>query len=461
MKRSKKLVRWSIILFLLLAAVGGGYYWATSNGDDAPVVRTARVERGGFEVTAQSSGTVEADLTVEVKSRASGEVIELKVDAGDVVKAGDLLVRLDPVDEDRNVEGAQASAIAAEARVAQSRASLAAARADRDDSLNRLARRRSAYANGLVSVEELQSAVTTADVATRSVEQREAELRSSTADYSRARLAIDEARRRREETVIKAPVDGTVLAVNVDRGAIIASGISNVGGGTSLLTLADLSRLLVTVKLDEAQIGAVRKGLEARIRVDAHPDIVFRGEVERVSPLGVTEANIVTFDVRVLVNDRRAHLLRPGMSTDVEIVTDRLENVLLVPSSALRRLPGRGGGRPAGRETPAGAQGDGRPPQDGRETRGDTTAAGWRQRTDTAPREDQPPRRSPRSRAVIEFAGGDTRVVVTGPSNGSMTVIEDGLAEGDEIVVGSGASRAPASGAARTGSSPFTPTRRR
>lgn len=435
MKRGRRLTKWILVL-LAAAAVGAWIMYARAGGEDTePSVRTVRVERGNLEITASSSGKVEADLMVEVKSRASGEIIELPVEPGTVVRAGDLLVRLDPVDEDRNVEEARVAAAAAEARVSQARAALASARASAEEAREKLARRASAHASGLISDEDLRAARTAAEVASRSVEQREADLLSAQSDLTRARLAIDEAVRRREETVIRAPTDGTVLAVHVDRGSIIASGISNVGGGTPLLTLADLSRLLVTVKLDEAQIGMVRKGQEARIRVDAHPEITFRGVVERVSPLGVTEANIVTFDVRVLVTDRRAGLLRPGMSTDVEIVTDHLENVLLLPSSALRRIPrgrneteGPGAFRRAGRDT-----------------------GPHEMLTDTAPR------RAPRTRALVELVGGDTRTVVAGASNGNMVVIEEGLEEGAEVVVRQNASR---TGGTRPPSSPFFHPRR-
>lgn len=435
MKRNRRIGKW-ILVFLAVAVAGAGIvYWKAGGEEEEPALRTVRVERGNLEVTASSSGKVEADRMVEVKSRASGEIIELPVEPGTVVQAGDLLVRLDPVDEDRNVEEARVAAAASEARVSQARASLAAARAGAEEAREKLARRASAHASGLVSDEELRAARTAADVADRAVDQREADLLSAQSDLTRSRLAIDEAERRREETVIKAPVDGTVLAVNVDRGAIIASGISNVGGGTSLLTLADLSRLLVTVKLDEAQIGTVRKGQEARIRVDAHPEIMFRGVVERVSPLGVTEANIVTFDVRVLVTDRRAGLLRPGMSTDVEIVTDHREDVLLLPSSALRRLPrGRSGAEGAG-----------------------FSRRGTRDSELPGMATDSMPRRAPRTRAVVELVGGDTRIVVVGASNGSMAVIEEGLDEGAEVAVGLNASR---TGGTRAASSPFSPPRR-
>ncbi len=175
-----------------------------------------------------------------------------------------------------------------------------------------------------------------------------------------------------------APIAGTVLSVAVERGSIVSSGMTNVGGGTPVLTLADMGRLYVILKLDEAQVGDVKPGQAAQIRLDAYPDRVFRGEVERIAPLGATEANVVTFDVKVRIVGDTERLMRPGMSADVEITTARHEGLLLVPVAALR--------------------------SEGKDR-------------------------------FVLLASGARRDVKTGPTDGVRIAIEEGLAEGDAVVV--------------------------
>ena len=334
MKRKRRWIVAAVVLAVLVAVAG--LTMCGSDKGERRALRTARVARADFTITVATTGTVEADVQVEVKSRASGEVIEMRVQAGDTVQAGDLLVKLDPVDEERNVAIAEASLQAAAASLAQARSTLDAARAQAADNDAKVRRRAAAYQAGLISAEENATTVTTADVSRQTVLQREADLRSAQAAYNKAKLNIDEARRRLAETIIRAPITGTVLATSVEKGTIVASGISNVGGGTTLLTLADLSKLYVVVQLDEASIGSVKNGQQAVIRVDAYPDAEFKGVVERITPLGKNTSNVVTFDVNVLVTDDSAALLYPGMSADVEIISAHLRNVLTIPMQALR-----------------------------------------------------------------------------------------------------------------------------
>jgi HlyD family secretion protein len=320
----------------LIAGLAVASWFIFGSGRQAESVTTARIERSDLEIAAAASGVIEADVQVEVKSRASGTVIEIVAIPGQIVAAGDSLVILDPADEVRNVRDAEASLSSARARLDQSRFALAAARTQAAEANGRAERRRQALAYGLISGEEHLAAASEADVAGQSISQRAAEIRSAAADVERAELSISETRRRLEETLIRAPISGTVLKVYVENGSLVSSGFTNVSGGTTVLVLADMKKLFVNVKLDEAEVGTVRAGQEARIRVDAFPERVFRGRVERIEPLGVTEANVVTFDVRVLIEDDSATLLLPGMSTDVEIVTALEKDAVLVPVAALR-----------------------------------------------------------------------------------------------------------------------------
>jgi HlyD family secretion protein len=309
---------------------------------------TVAVRRGDLVEIATASGTVEPDVQVEVKSRASGEAIEVLVDEGDQVEAGQLLVKLDPIDAERDVRVAQIALDKAQADLAQARANLVVAQAERDEARAKADVRNRGAELGLVSTEDQRTATSSAGVANATVTQRESQIRSAQAQVQSARLTVDEARRRLAEMEIRAPISGTVLAVNVERGTIVSSGITTFSGGTALLTLADLADLRVVGDLDEAQVGRVREGQDVTIAVDAFSDRTFAGRVERVSPLGETTSNVVTFPVEIVVTDRESSLLRSGMSADLEIVTGRHEKVLLVPLAAIYgnarrrhvRLPG-------------------------------------------------------------------------------------------------------------------------
>jgi HlyD family secretion protein len=188
----------------------------------------------------------------------------------------------------------------------------------------------------LVSAESARTSEHQQNVAARQLEMRRAQVAAAQAALASARLNVSDARRRREATTIVAPIAGTVLSVSVERGSMVSSAVTNVGGGSAIMTLADLSDLRVIGAIDEAQIGSVAVGQDVEIRVDAYRNTTFSGRVERVSPLGTNTSNVVTFDVEIVVTDERAAQLRSGMSASVEIVTRRQEGVLLIPLTAVR-----------------------------------------------------------------------------------------------------------------------------
>lgn len=297
--------------------------------------KTVKVTRGELVESAALSGKVEAIAQVEVKSRASGEVIEIAVEVGDVVEAGDLLVKLDPTDEDRSVKQAEAAFKSSQARQTKADAALNIARLQAAEAKAKYEARQKNSASDVVTKEELRIARSNWDVAEGTVQSLESDVESAKSEVQTAQLNRDEAQLRLYETTIFAPISGTVLSIDVEKGTIIASGISNIGGGTSILTLGDLSSLNVIGALDEADVGSVDEGQEVQIRVDAYPGRVFSGTVHKLSPLGVETSNIVTFDLDVNVTDKDYYLLRPGMSADLEVVTSRSSDVLLVPIAAI------------------------------------------------------------------------------------------------------------------------------
>ena len=292
----------TLCLLLLVAGPGG------CRKETQPVVYQAvPVERRDIEVSALASGTVRPDTTVEVKSKASGEILQLLAETGQLIKRGAPLVRVDP----RNARNALAQA-QANLDVARARLTNATAQKNRSDQL---------YASQSITEQEHeQSLLDYADA------------RSAVVN---AQVAVDNAKIQLEDTDVRAPITGTIIEKAVERGTVIASATSNVSGGTTLLKMADLNLVQVMTLVDETDIGKVRVDLPATVTADAYPNRPFDGIVLKIEPQAVTEQNVTMFPVLVRI-DNRAGLLRPGMNADVEIHVGRRDGVLAVPNAALR-----------------------------------------------------------------------------------------------------------------------------
>jgi len=273
-----------------------------------PVVYEAvAVERRDITLVAHAAGTIEPDVTVEVKSKASGEILELPVETGDLVEQGALLVRIDQR-QPRNT-------------LAQAEAELEVARARLANALSQLGRSKELF--------KVQSIPETA------YDQAVLAHANAKAEVVRARVAVENARIAMDDTDVLAPITGTVIQKNVEPGQVISSPTQDVAGGTVLLKMADLNSVRVRTLVDETDIGKIQPGMEARVVVAAYPERLFSGSVTKIEPQSVTEQNVTMFPVLVRVGNLKGQL-RPGMNCEVEIELGRRENVLAVPSAALR-----------------------------------------------------------------------------------------------------------------------------
>src|SRR5690606_31659274 len=155
-------------------------------------------------------------------------------------------------------------------------------------------------------------------------------------ELKRAEIEMENALQRLKETKIFAPMDGVITSRPVQTGQIIASGISNVGGGTTLMTLSDVSRLFINANVDESDIGKIRERQKTIITADAFPGRRFTGEVVRVAAKGETNSNVVTFEVKIEISSSGLDLLKPEMTANVDIQADRREDVLVLPNEAIQ-----------------------------------------------------------------------------------------------------------------------------
>ena len=272
-----------------------------------PVYQAVAVERRDIVVSARANGTIQPDTTVEVKSKASGEILKLNVETGSTVARGDLLIQVDPRTAKNSFAQAEADLDVAKAKLAN-----ATAQKNRSDAL---------FESKALTEQEHEQAVL--------------DFANARSEVVRAEVALENARIRLEDTDVRAPIGGTIIEKSVERGQVISSPTSDVGGGTVLLRMADLNLVQVRTLVDETDIGKIERGLRATITVDAYPNRPFEGTVLKIEPLAVTQQNVTMFPVMVRIQNREG-LLKPGMNAEVQIHVGRRDGVLAVPVAALR-----------------------------------------------------------------------------------------------------------------------------
>jgi HlyD family secretion protein len=287
------------VVFVLLAAC--------KKDAPPPAYEAVPVEHRDIVVSAQASGSVQPDTTVEVKSKASGEILDLAVETGQTVKRGDLMVRVDPRIPRNAVAQAQA-----DLEVAQARLTNANSQKRRADEL---------FKSQSITEQEHEQALL--------------DYANANAEVIRARVALDNARDQLDDTNVRAPINGTIIEKQVERGQVISSPTNDVGGGTVLLKMADLNLVQVRTLVDETDIGKIQPGQRATVTVEAFPQRPFFGTVLKIEPQALTEQNVTMFPVLVRI-DNKEGLLRPGMNSEVEIHVGRRDDVLAVPNAALR-----------------------------------------------------------------------------------------------------------------------------
>jgi len=290
----------TLLIFLLLAA-------CAAEEDAGPAYDTAAVERRTIEVAVSSAGIVEPLASVEVKSKASGEVLELRVTTGDMVDEGTLMVRIDP----RTVRN----------RLDQSEAELTAALSRREIARTQKRRVESLRESGTLTQADLEQAVL--------------DLANADAQVVASRVSVENARIALDDTDVRAPISGTVIVKPVEKGQVISSPTQDFAGGTLLMQMADLSEVQIRSLVDETDIGKIRPGMSAKVSVAAYPNQPFPGEVVKIEPQAVVEQNVTMFAVLVSIKNPDG-LLMPGMNAEVEVSIARSEDVLTIPVMALR-----------------------------------------------------------------------------------------------------------------------------
>ncbi|HEY4706018.1 MAG TPA: efflux RND transporter periplasmic adaptor subunit, partial [Thermodesulfobacteriota bacterium] len=299
-----------IIAFVIAAAVAAGVAFYALSGSETPEaepIKTAKVTKGSLRLEAMANGIVTPDVEVIVKGKAGGEIIDFPYNEGDVVRKGEVIVRLDPETEQARAKQAEATLLMTEARLEK-------ARIARKDAQVKLGRQKKLFEDGIISRQELEDAEIGYEKAGTDVKLSQAELMQS-------REALNEANKRLADTRITAPFTGTILKKFVDRGQVISSTLSSASEGTQIFSMANLDNIFVTAHVDEVDISRIAPGQAAIVKADSLPGREFSAQVERVAPKGRIDMTVTIFDVVVRVTDGEKALLKPGMSADVSITT--------------------------------------------------------------------------------------------------------------------------------------------
>ncbi|MDP1890871.1 MAG: efflux RND transporter periplasmic adaptor subunit [Gemmatimonadaceae bacterium] len=273
-------------------------------------IQTAPVTRRDIVVDATATAIIEPINIVEVKSKtASGQITKMTVEVGSYVKPGDLIVQIDTRDLTNAANQAQADYDAAQAKLTTS-----TAQKKRSDDL---------FNQRIITAQENETA--------------NLDFANSTASFVRARTSLDLAQTRLEDATVRAPVEGTVIEKTVSLGQVIQAGTSSVGGGSTILKMANLQRVRARALVNETDIGQIAAGQEATVTVDAFPDRPFRGKVEKVEPQAVVQQNVTMFPVLISLSNEDG-LLKPGMNGEASVLVDRRTDVLSIPNDAVRGL---------------------------------------------------------------------------------------------------------------------------
>jgi HlyD family secretion protein len=371
----RKLLLTAVLLLLVASATAGYVYY--SGRQLPPRYLTARVGRGRIAMTVNATGTLNAVITVQVGSQVSGTIQKLLVDFNSPVKEDEIIAQIDPASFEARVAQSRATLASAEAAVQvaranvdNSKAAIETARANIDsaranvdkarvglvDARRTFDRNKELFRQSLIAQSDLDAAQTANDSAASQLKQAESQqeaavgqLKSSTAQarlaeaqstaslaqVAQAKAALQAADLDLEHTTIRAPVNGIVVSRNVDVGQTVAASLQ---APTLFLIAQDLTQMQVDTNVSEADVGRISVGQTATFTVDAYPNAPFTGKVVQVRNAPITIQNVVTYDAVVQVANPEMKL-KPGMTANVSFLIAERPNTLKVPNAAVRFQP--------------------------------------------------------------------------------------------------------------------------
>lgn len=346
MAQKKRRMGWWIAGAIVVLGAGIGILGFRHGDVKIDSSRLAKVERMDLAKSVVATGRVQPIVKVEIKSKASGLIRKLDVDVGDHVHTGQVLAELDRDQLRAQVQEQQANLANAQAAVRSAQAALQRDRVDAQGVDVPFLRRQMVRAqkmskDGLIAPQALDDAEKNYRIAENKMNVAQSTLAVDSAQIAEARAkvlqtkaALDNAEADFSYATIRAPMDGVVLSRDVEIGDAVSSILVLGSQATLVMTLGDMHKVYVKGKVDESDIGQVRVGQLARIKVESYPNHPFSGTVTKIYPMGVEKDNVTTFEVRVSV-DNPEGLLKADMSANAEIVQQEHKDVLTIPEGAV------------------------------------------------------------------------------------------------------------------------------
>lgn len=322
MNNKRKNVNRNIILTLILFSITalGGYYFFSGKKSEIQY-KTVKVTKTDLRSVIEATGTLDAVETVDVGTQISGTVKNVFIDYNSVVRKGDLIAEIDSQTQEADVLQAQANLMSAKADLMNYQAVLE--NAQKNYKRTEMLAQKDLVAT--IDVDADKKALLTAEAQVAAVRAR---IQQYEASLAKSKIILG-------YTKIYSPVDGVVIAKNVDSGQTVAASYQT----PSIAAIArDLNQMQVEVNVDEADIGGVKEGQKAQFTVDTHPTEVFEGKVTQIRLSPTTSSNVVTYTVIVKVQNRNG-MLMPGMTANVSLIVQEAQGVLVVPNSAFRFKP--------------------------------------------------------------------------------------------------------------------------
>ena len=345
-KRSRKMWLIGGALFVLAGLGVTGFVVMSRPKNEIDASRLAAVERGNITRSVVATGKVEPIAKVEIKSKANGIIKELKVQIGDFVQAGQVLAELDKENLEARVRETKAALIGAESNLKAAQAQLEKNKVEAEGPDVPFAKRNFERAEKLLkdgvlpqqSFDDTRSAYELAlnrqNAARAQLAVSDAKVSQAKAEVAQAQAAVDRSVEELNYATVRSPIRGVVLSRDVEIGSPVSSILNMGAAATLVMVLGDISQVYVRGKVDEADIGVVKMGQPSKIKVETFKDKVFEGTVTQISPLGVDKDNVVTFEVKVSINNPGGEL-RANMTANAEIVLEEHKDVLLVAESAV------------------------------------------------------------------------------------------------------------------------------
>ena len=340
-----RLILGSIIVVVIIVAGGA---WMALRGASPTIDpgRIVAVERGDLAKSVVATGRIEPISKVEIKSKANGIVKELKVDVGARVKIDQVLVELDRDNLAARLREARAALGGADASLTASAAELEKNKVEAEGPDVPFARRNveradRLFKDALISQQQVEDAKSLLDQAVnRQLAARtqlgvgQAKVAQARAAVAAAQAALERAEEEYNNATIRSPIDGMVLARPVEIGSPVSSILNLGANGTLVMVLGDISKVYVRGNVDEADIGTVRLGQSARIKVKTFRDKQFEGKITQISPMGTDKDNVISFEVKVSIDNSAGELLA-NMTANAEIILEQHRNTLIVPEAAV------------------------------------------------------------------------------------------------------------------------------